>query len=113
MFSYNKNVTWVYRGVEQEIMSHRDFNSLISRICDEVYYNTPIMNNELFNKHKLSSQITSAKAKYLKALVGNNDEIDLGFDPDKFPPEKRFIILYCGIQACMLRGDLPICPIII
>lgn len=88
LFSYNKNVTWVYRGVEQEIMSHRDFNSLISRICDEVYYNTPIMNNELFNKHKLSSQITSAKAKYLKALVGNNDEIDLGFDPDKFPPEK-------------------------
>ena len=88
LFSYNKNVTWVYRGVEQKITSHRDFNSLISRICDEVYYNTPIMNNELFNKHKLSSQITSAKAKYLKALVGNSDEIDLGFDPDKFPPEK-------------------------
>lgn len=65
LFSYDKNVTWVYRGIEQKITSHRDFNSLISRICDEVYYNTPIMSNELFNKHKLSPQITSAKAKYL------------------------------------------------
>lgn len=88
LFFYNKNVTWVYRGVEQEIMSHRDFNSLISHICDEVYYNTPIMNNELFNKHKLGSPIATARAKYLKALVGNSDEIDLGFAPDKFPPEK-------------------------
>lgn len=69
----------MYRGVEQEIMSHRDFNSLISHICDEVYYNTPIMNNELFNKHKLGSPIATARAKYLKALVGNSDEIDLGF----------------------------------
>ena len=88
LFSYDKNVTWVYRGIEQKITSHRDFNSLISRICDEVYYNTPIMSNELFNKHKLSPQITSAKAKYLKALVGNSDDMDWGFASDKFPPEK-------------------------
>ena len=46
------------------------------------------MNNELFNKHKLSPQITSARAKYLKALVGSSDKIDWGFALDKFPPEK-------------------------
>lgn len=46
------------------------------------------MKNELFNKNKLSGSISSAKAKYLHALVEDYDKPELGFDDNKFPPEK-------------------------
>ena len=46
------------------------------------------MRNELFNRHKLSGTISSARKNYLSALIEHNTKEDLGFPPDKFPPEK-------------------------
>lgn len=88
LFSYSEDVIWLYKGKECKVNSQRDFNRLLSRICDDVYSLTPTINNELINKHKLSSNISGAKAKYLEALLKNSDKEDLGFDIDKFPPEK-------------------------
>lgn len=88
LFSYNDKVVWIYNGEEQNIHSHRDFNKLLSRVCDDVYSKTPVMNNELFNRHKLSGSISSARKNYLTALIEHNAEEDLGFPKDKFPPEK-------------------------
>lgn len=88
LFSYNNQVVWIYNGKEQNIRSHRDFNKLLSRVCDEVYSQTPELRNELFNRHKLSGTISTARKNYLSALINHNAEEDLGFPPDKFPPEK-------------------------
>ncbi len=88
LFSYNDKVVWIYNGEEKEIHSHRDFNILLSQVCNEIYSKTPVMNNELFNRHKLSGSIMSARKNYLAALIGHNTEEDLGFPDDKFPPEK-------------------------
>lgn len=88
LFSYSGDVVWIYKGEEIKIHSQRDFNRLISYVCNDVYPLTPTMNNELFNKHKLSSSISGAKAKYLQALLENSDKENLGFEDDKFPPEK-------------------------
>ena len=88
LFSYNDKVVWIYNGEEQDIHSHRDFNKLLSRVCDEVYSKIPVMNNELFNRHKLSGSISSARKNYLSALIEHHAEEDLGFPKDKFPPEK-------------------------
>lgn len=88
LFSYNDKVVWIYNGKEHNIHSHRDFNKLLSRVCDEVYNKTPVMNNELFNRHKLSGSISTARKNYLTALIEHNTEEDLGFPKDKFPPEK-------------------------
>jgi hypothetical protein len=46
------------------------------------------MNNELFNKHKLSGTITAARKSYLTYLIEHSTEENLGFPEDKFPPEK-------------------------
>jgi hypothetical protein len=53
LFAYNGEVTWIFKGEEREVCSLRDFNQLLSVVCDEIYSQTPVMNNELFNKHKL------------------------------------------------------------
>lgn len=87
LYSQEK-VAWFYKGVKREINTHRAFNRLLSTVCDDVYSMTPSINNELFNKHKISGNISAAKAKYLQALLDNSDKEDFGFEADKFPPEK-------------------------
>ena len=88
LFSYQDRVVWVFDGKVQKVASHRDFNKLLSRVCDKVYSQTPVMINELFNKHKLSGTISSARKSYLTHLIEQNSEVGLGFANDKFPPEK-------------------------
>ena len=88
LFSYKNRVVWIYAGKEQNVESHRDFNQLLSRVCNEVYCKTPVMNNELFNKHKLSGAITGARKSYLTYLTEHYYEPDMGYPADKFPPEK-------------------------
>ena len=88
LFTYRNRVTWIFKGKKQKVSSHKDFNKLLSKVCDEVYSEAPVMINELFNRHKLSGAISSARKNYLNALVEHYAEEDLGFEKDKFPPEK-------------------------
>lgn len=88
LYSYQNEVTWLYRGKRISVGNHRDFNRLLSKVCEDVYNKTPIINNELFNKNKISGNISAAKAKYLQALLEHSDKEDLGFESEKFPPEK-------------------------
>lgn len=103
LFSYTDDVVWLYKGDVQDVNSQRDFNRLLSRVCDDVYSLTPVINNELFNKHKLSGNISGAKAKYLQALLEHSTEPDLGFEATKFPPEKT--IYYSLLKGTGLHRD--------
>ncbi len=88
LFSYKNRVVWIFGGKEQKVASHRDFNQLLSKVCNEVYCKTPVMMNELFNKHKLSGTISQARKSYLTYLTENYSKNGMGFPEDKFPPEK-------------------------
>lgn len=88
----NSAVEWVFKGDVVNIRSKKEFNSKLSKICDVVYNKTPIFNNELVNKHKISSSIHTAKKSYFKALVNNWDKPQLGFPSEKFPPEKTIYL---------------------
>lgn len=110
LFSYQNDVTWLYKGVVRKVDSQRDFNKLLSFVCDDVYSQTPIINNELFNKHKLSSNISGAKAKYLQALLENSDKADLGFEADKFPPEKTIYYSLLKNTGLHVNGEFADAP---
>lgn len=110
LFSYGDNVVWIYKGDEKVVNSQRDFNKLLSSVCDDVYHLTPIINNELFNKHKLSSNIAGAKAKYLQALLENSNQDDLGFDKDKFPPEKTIYYTLLRNTGLHVGGEFTEAP---
>ena len=110
LFSYKKRVIWVFAGKEQKVESHRDFNQLLSRVCNEVYSKTPVMNNELFNKHKLSGTITAARKSYLTYLTEHYSESGMGFPEDKFPPEKTIyssLLLNTGLHQNGGFADAP------
>lgn len=88
VYSDNGDVVWIYNGKPVAIDSLKEFKQLISQACKDYYPSTPIVRNELFNKHKLSSAISLARANLLNALIEHSSEPDFGFKEDTFPPEK-------------------------
>lgn len=84
----NNSVVWIYKAKEIRINNHRDLNHRLSLICDDIYPSTPILRNELFNRHKVNSVISAARVNLLDAILANSDCQELGFDANAFPPEK-------------------------
>lgn len=92
LFNYSSDVIWVYRGEFIDISSKTAFNRQLSAICDQVYCNTPVYVNEMVNKHKPSSAISTARINFLTHLLENGAKANLGFDDGKFPPEKTIYL---------------------
>ena len=92
LFRYSQDVVWVYRGNEISINSKASFNKFLSRICDEVYFSTPIFINEMVNKHKPSGAMSLARVNYLSHLLENSAEYNLGFEDSMFKPEKTIYL---------------------
>lgn len=88
LISENDDVIWIYGGKRTPVHSLRQLNKLMTEVCREIYYSTPVVINELFNRQKLSSAISLARVKLLDAMIDNNDKEDFGFDKNSFPPEK-------------------------
>ena len=84
----NAAVTWLFKGNAFPIESEKDINRLLSEVCAEVYSQTPIIQNELFNKQKLSSAISLARVNLLDAMLAHSSEKDFGIAENAFPPEK-------------------------
>lgn len=80
------SVIWYFKGEPIEVRTVRDFNKLVSRVCDTTYHKTPIIRNELFNRQKLSSAISLARVNLLDAMLANPDKEAFGIEG--FPPEK-------------------------
>ena len=100
LYNNEREVVWIYRGRQIAIPGKRAFNNILSDICNDVYFSSPILQNELINKHKLSGSIHTAKKIYLKALVNDWDKENMGFSATKFPPEKTIYM------ALLLDNDI-------
>ena len=92
LYGDNGGVVWLWHGQELHVDSKRIFNRHLSQICAQTYPGTPIYKNELVNRPKLSGSIYSAKKNFFNSLSINWDKPDLGFDADKFPPEKTIYL---------------------
>lgn len=88
LYSKNGAAAWFYNGKEKSVSSERELNKLLSQVADEVYRKTPVIRNELMNKHKLSSAISIARKNLIKALLLYSNNDNLNFPEDKYPPEK-------------------------
>ncbi len=76
---------WYHKGKQTEIDSERTRNEYLSKICDEVFYETPFIRNELINRRKISGAATSARKKLIQAMLENGDKENL--DINGYPPE--------------------------
>ncbi len=104
-YGVKSEVEWHFNGEQVIIKSKKEFNSKLSEICKIIYSKTPIFNNELVNKHRISPSIHTAKRNYFKALVNNWDKSQLDFAKDKFPPEKTIYLTLLENNAINLFVD--------
>jgi hypothetical protein len=105
LYQNKSELIWIFKGEEVVISSKKEFNKFISQICYQIYSKTPIFKNELVNKHKISSSIYTAKRYYLRALVDNWNKFDLGFENNKFPPEKTIYLILLKENGISLYSD--------
>ncbi len=92
LFISNDQNIWFYNGKIENIKSKRALNETLSKICDTEFKKAPHYKSELVNKEFLSPQISSARKAFIRNLLNNESEENLGFPNDKFPPEKSIYI---------------------
>ncbi len=88
----SKSIKWYFNGEERIIKNQREFNALLSAICETRYPLTPFYRNELVNKTRLSGTISYARRNLFSKLINENDKPDFGFEDKKFPPEKTIFL---------------------
>lgn len=92
LYAPDENVCYFFRGEKQPIKDKRSFNQLLSRICKEVYSATPVFLNEMINKTKLSSQISTARKSLIKKLIYAEQIENLEYTDQQFPPDKTIYL---------------------
>ena len=91
-FGENANVEWIFKGKPYVFENSRMMNALLSEICTEIYIATPVLKNELMNREKISGTIASAKKNLVAMLLNSVSKPYLGFENDRFPPEKTIYL---------------------
>ena len=89
---------WYHKGKPKPIGSHQKRNEYLSKICKQVYNKTPILQNELINRRKISGTVTAARRKLIQAMLENGDQENLSISG--YPPEMsiyRSLLLNTGI----------------
>ena len=76
---------WYHNGQPTDIDSERARNEYLSKICDDVFSETPLIRNELINRRNISGAATSARKKLIQAMLENGDKENLGIVG--YPPE--------------------------
>jgi hypothetical protein len=79
-----QNSEWYYKG-EKKTLTNNELSSLASQICEEEYYNSPIIKSELVNRTKPSSNAVAAINALLHDMILNNGTENLGIEG--FTPE--------------------------
>jgi len=107
-FGKNASVSWYFNGLSVSFRNIKEMNYVLSEICMKIYSSTPILKNELMNREKVSTAISSAKRNLIELLLTNVKEADLGFDDNRFPPEKTIylaLLQRTGIHQVDVHGN--------
>lgn len=70
--------SYIYMGRIQKICRKASLTELMSEICDEVFCNTPVINNEAVNKNEITTVATNSRNKIVAALLRTDLENGLG-----------------------------------
>jgi hypothetical protein len=71
-WSQGETQCWV-EGSLTAIKNAKEFQSLLSDICDKTYHQTPVLDNELINRRELTSQGAKARRELIEAMLDKAD----------------------------------------
>jgi len=105
--SGKNRLSWFYRGKPWRLESGREVLSFLSELCDKVYYNAPLLKNELVNRHNLSSAAAAARMRLIEAMFAKPNEKLLGMPEERKPPEMSMYLSVLGASGIhrQVRGE--------
>lgn len=86
-FTETLGLNWFYRSLLIELPTGRDLLEKLSSICDKLFPSAPKIQNELVNRHELSSAAAAARLRLIERLLRQSAEPYLGMNPETKPPE--------------------------
>jgi hypothetical protein len=102
----DKTVKWIHDGKVIRIADGRTLNERLSKICDQVFHAAPRLDNEIINRHDLSSSAAAARRVLLKEMIERSSEPELGLTGN--PPERsiyRSLLSSEGLRLHRKFGD--------
>ena len=70
--------SYFYHREEQVVLRKSMLSQLLSRICREVFFYTPVINNEVINKNIVPGVVVNYRQKVLAGILENNLKVNLG-----------------------------------
>ncbi len=74
----NFRATYIHDGKILRVYRKAALSELMSAICGKVYNRTPIINNEVINKHEITNMAANSRNKIIAALLRGELEPNLG-----------------------------------
>lgn len=109
IYSTDAEISWYFKGIDAKFNDRTGFNRYLSQMCNEIYHETPKVVFEMINKTKLSGAMLTARKKLLEAMTTKSSQIDLGFENDKFPPEKSIYQALLKQTGIHIEGSNGVC----
>lgn len=80
---------------------------IVSEMCDDLYGQSPLVHNELVNRHSLTSAAAKGRQSLIDAMFDRTTEPNLGFVGTKNPPERALYLSFLkrGRVHRKLDGD--------
>ncbi|WP_367330718.1 hypothetical protein [Sphingobacterium multivorum] len=90
----SETIAVYFNGVKinDQLSNWKEFNTFLSQVATEIYPHSPVYKNEMVNKNKLSSQISSARSKLLGNIIDQERIEDVGYEKHLFPPDKTIYL---------------------
>ena len=101
----NKSFSCFWMGKEFKSYSKREFLGLISKACDAIFPNAPIIKNELINRRTLSTATAAARNNLIEAMINKSDLRGLAIEG--YPPERSIyesVLVKSGIHRQSENG---------
>jgi hypothetical protein len=97
---------WIYKGKRLVTKDNEGLSHLLSKVCDDLYDQSPVIWNEIINRRSISSQGAAARRNLIEKMLTKPTETYLGIEG--FPPERSIydsLLKASGLHREVKKGQ--------
>ena len=104
-YSGEMNFNWFAEGEPLPITTGKKLLKHLSQICDQVFDQSPKVQNELINRQNLSSAASGAQRRLIRAMLENESMLNLGLSENQRPPEMSMYLSILQRGKIHVKGE--------